>query len=486
MWEKGFYPFGFTKYACNYRGRCYTLWYVTERMNNGRYEGSRNVRKTGDLTEGSIIKGFVLFALPLFGGSLFQQLYSTVDMLFVGNVLGKNAAAAVGASGILVTCLINLFTGIAVGAGIVIAQFFGAKKDRELKDAIWVSLLAGVFGGILLMCAGLYLSEPVLGWLNTPEILIEEAVLYVRIYFLAAIPMILYNMCAGILRAQGDSRTPFLVLAAGGVLNVLMDAVFLFGFKKGVDGVGAATLISQSFTAAMLLVHIFRRNSGLAGRAVRLELLFRIVRIGLPVGVQSMILTLSNVIVQYHINGFGEDAVAAFAVYFKAENLLCLPIMAFGQAMVTFTGQNYGARRLERIRRGIWICNGIAAAVIVLLSGAALLGGAWILRAFCPDEAVVENGMQIIRITFPLYFLYSVFEVTGGVVRGIGKSFPSMMIVIFNLCVVRVLLLEILDRFFHSIRSIAAVYPVTWFLAVVSFAGYCVFLCRNGGELADR
>lgn len=445
----------------------------------------KNMKKTRDLTEGSIIKGFVLFALPLFGGSLFQQLYSTVDMLFVGNVLGKNAAAAVGASGILVTCLINLFTGIAVGAGIVIAQFFGAKKEQELKDAIWVSILAGIVGGILLMCAGLYLAGHVLVWLNTPEILMEEALLYVRIYFLATVPMILYNMSAGILRAQGDSRTPFFVLAVGGVLNVLMDAAFLLVLERGVEGVGLATLISQTFTAVALLIHIFRKNSGLARRNVRLDLLQRIVRIGLPVGVQSMILTLSNVIVQYHINGFGEDAVAAFAVYFKAEHLLCLPIMAFGQAMVTFAGQNFGARRLERIRRGILSCNVIAAVVIAVIAGAALLSGTWLLRVFCPDEAMIENGMQIIRVTFPLYFLYSIFEVTGGVVRGIGKSFPSMVIVIFNLCVIRVLLLEIFDRFFHSIGSIAAVYPVTWFLAVVSFVGYCAYMCRDGGELAD-
>ena len=392
--------------------------------------------KTNDLTQGSIGKGFVLFAIPLFLGSLFQQLYNTVDMLFVGNVLGKNAAAAVGASSILVTCLINLFTGVAVGAGIVISQLFGAKKEKDMKESVWIAVLAGAVGGLILTVIGVTCSQAVLVRLHTPANIIPDAVLYVRIYFLAAIPMVLYNMCSGILRAQGDSRTPFHALAAGGVLNVITDAVFLILLDWGVAGVAVATLFSQSMTAVFLL---------------------------------------SNVVVQYHINGFGENVIAAFAVYFKAENLLCLPIIAFGQAMVTFTGQNYGAGKYERIRRGILVCNGIAAAVLVVLSWSALAAGKWILSAFCPDQQVVAEGMRIISVTFPVYFVYSLFEVTGGVVRGIGKSVPSMVIVIVNLCVIRILMLEISDRVFHSVQAVAAVYPLTWLMATLSFVGYYLY-----------
>ena len=192
-----------------------------------------------------------------------------------------------------------------------------------------------------------------------------------------------------------------------------------------------------------------------------------------------MILTLSNVVVQYHINGFGGNVIAAFAVYFKAENLLCLPIIAFGQAMVTFTGQNYGAGKYERIRRGILVCNGIAAAVLVVLSWSALAAGKWILSAFCPDQQVVAEGMRIISVTFPVYFVYSLFEVTGGVVRGIGKSVPSMVIVIVNLCVIRILMLEISDRVFHSVQAVAAVYPLTWLMATLSFVGYYLYVRKQ-------
>lgn len=427
--------------------------------------------KTNDLTQGSIGKGFVLFAIPLFLGSLFQQLYNTVDMLFVGNVLGKNAAAAVGASSILVTCLINLFTGVAVGAGIVISQLFGARKEQEMKEAVWIAVLAGIAGGLCLTVIGVTCSQAVLVKLHTPEAIIPDAVLYVQIYFLSAVPMVLYNMCSGILRAQGDSRTPFHALAAGGIVNVIMDAVFLIVLGWGVAGVAVATLFSQSMTAIFLLVHMLRYKV-LTRQRLRWDLLGKIISVGVPVGIQSMILTLSNVVVQYHINGFGENVIAAFAVYFKAENLLCLPIIAFGQAMVTFTGQNYGAGRYDRIRKGILVCNGISAMVLVVLSWSALAAGKWILGAFCPDQAVIAEGLRISGVTFPVYFIYSLFEVTGGVVRGIGKSVPSMIIVIVNLCLIRILLLEIVDRTVHSVEAVAALYPVTWLLATVSFVIY--------------
>lgn len=427
--------------------------------------------KTNDLTHGSIGKGYILFAIPLFLGSLFQQLYNTVDMLFVGNVLGKNAVAAVGASSILVTCLINLFTGVAVGAGIVISQLFGARKEQEMKETVWIAVLAGIAGGLCLTVIGVTCSQAVLVKLHTPEAIIPDAVLYVQIYFLSAVPMVLYNMCSGILRAQGDSRTPFHALAAGGIVNVIMDAVFLIVLGWGVAGVAVATLFSQSMTAIFLLVHMLRYKV-LTRQRLRWDLLGKIISVGVPVGIQSMILTLSNVVVQYHINGFGENVIAAFAVYFKAENLLCLPIIAFGQAMVTFTGQNYGAGRYDRIRKGILVCNGISAMVLVVLSWSALAAGKWILGAFCPDQAVIAEGLRIIGVTFPVYFIYSLFEVTGGVVRGIGKSVPSMIIVIVNLCLIRILLLEIVDRTVHSVEAVAALYPVTWLLATVLFVIY--------------
>jgi putative MATE family efflux protein len=332
--------------------------------------------------------------------------------MFVGNFLGKHDAAAVGASSILVTCLIGLFTGISVGTGVVTAQYWGAKKKDEVKVCIENSLVLCVAGGILLTVVGLFFSRQALTVLNTPDEIMDSALVYIRIYLLAILAMILYNMCAGILRALGDSRTPFLVLAVGGILNVAMDALFIAVLQWGIAGVAVATLISQTFTAVVLLIQILHREQLLKTRwNIQREMAVRILCIGFPLGIQSMVITLSNLVVQYFINGFGENAVAAFTVYFRAENLV--------------------------------------------------------------------EGLKIIRITFPLYFLYAILEVTGGIIRGIGRTLQSMFIVIATLCGARILLLNLFVHYNHSIRAVAAVYPATWALAAATFVIYYQYLNRQ-------
>lgn len=279
-------------------------------------------------------------------------MYGTVDLLFVGNYLGKNDAAAVGASSILVTCLIGLFTGISVGAGVVTAQFSGAGKEDKVVLCLENGLVLGMAGGISLTALGLLLSKQALIWLNTPEVILEHALLYIRIYIFSIPGMILYNMSAGILRAVGDSKTPFYVLAAGGCLNICMDALFIAALRWGVAGAALATMISQSFTAVVLMVRLFVQYGLRKVRwQINRDILRRMLKVGFPLGLQSMLLTLSDLFVQYFINGFGEDTMAAFTVYFKVENLIYLPIMAFGQAMVTFTGQNIGAEKKKGYER---------------------------------------------------------------------------------------------------------------------------------------
>ncbi len=438
------------------------------------------MKQRQDLTQGNIVKGFLAFAVPLLFGSLFQQLYGTVDLLYVGNFLGKSAAAAVGASSIIVTCMIGLFTGISVGAGVVTAQFWGAKETERVKKSICNSLLSGLIGGILLIALGELLAQWMLRALNTPEEILKEALVYIRVYILAILPMILYNMSAGILRALGDSRSPFLVLAAGGILNVCMDAVFIILLQWRVAGAALATMVSQSFTAVVLTAYLFVREA-LWKESWRIDpkLLARILKVGFPLGIQSMILTLSNIFVQHDINGFGEDAIAAFTVYFKVENLLYLPIVAFGQAMVTFAGQNVGAGNYERVRKGTLSCNVLAASITAGISALILSFGRQILGLFCSEESVIMEGLKIISISFPFYFLYAMQEVTGGAIRGMGKTLQSMAVVITALCVVRVILLKLLVHYFHTIQAVAAVYPLTWGLAAAAFIGYYAHLMRR-------
>ncbi|MCD8013162.1 MAG: MATE family efflux transporter [Lachnospiraceae bacterium] len=438
------------------------------------------MKQRRDLTQGNILKGFLAFALPLLFGSLFQQLYGTVDLLYVGNFLGKSAAAAVGASSIIVTCMIGLFTGISVGAGVVTAQYWGARENAQVKKCICNSLLSGLIGGALLIGLGELLAEWMLRALNTPETILEEALVYIRVYILAILPMILYNMSAGILRALGDSRSPFLVLAAGGILNVFMDAVFIIVLKWGVAGAALATMVSQSFTAVVLTAYLFYREKlWLESWKLSPALLKKIFKVGFPLGIQSMILTLSNIFVQHDINSFGEDAIAAFTVYFKVENLLYLPIVAFGQAMVTFTGQNVGAGKYERIKKGAVSCNLLAALITAGIAAIVLMFGRQILGLFCSEESVITEGLKIISVSFPFYFLYAVQEVTGGVLRGMGKTLQSMAVVIITLCIVRVILLKALVSCFHTIQAVAAVYPVTWGLAAAAFIVCYIYLIRK-------
>lgn len=461
------------------------------------------MKKQQDLTQGNILKVFCLFALPLFFSSLFQQLYGTVDLLFVGEYLGKQETAAVGASGIIVTCMIGIFTGVSVGTGVIVSQFRGAKNTKNIRLCIKNAYLLSLFGGVVITIAGLLFSKMALKLLNTPENIMKPALMYMRIYLLAVIPMIFYNISSGILRALGDSKTPFHILATGGILNVILDALFIAVLKWGVAGVAIATLLAQAFTAVIAFQKVlisekeisemdfdkeclesegvnrsyYKANSvetmSLFSKfAPDFKMIKRILTVGIPLGLQSMIITFSNLAVQYNINGFGEDAVAAFAIYFKAENLIYLPILAFGQAMITFTGQNYGAGLKERIRKGVISCNLLSMGVTAVISAIVFLLGRQILGLFSDDLAVIEEGLKIIRVSFPFYFLYAILEVTGAVVRGIGKTTQSMFIIICNLCVVRITILSIFTAVFHSIRWVAAVYPITWCLTAVSFVIY--------------
>ncbi len=433
-----------------------------------------------DLTEGNILKGFLLFAMPLLFGSLFQQLYGTVDLLFIGNFLGANSAAAVGASSVIVTCMIGLFTGISVGAGVVAAQFVGARNTKRVKETVCNALLSGLIGGVALIILGELLARAFLVLLNTPEGILEEALIYIRVYMLSILPMILYNMSAGILRALGDSRSPFLVLALGGILNAFMDAILIVLLHSGVGGAALATLVSQSFTAIALTGYLFWREQ-LWHYSWKLNsmILGKILSVGIPLGIQSMILTLSNLFVQHDINGFGETAITAFTVYYKVENLVYLPVVAFGQAMVTFTGQNVGAGKYDRIRKAAVSCNVIGMLITEGIAILTLIFSRQVFGAFCSDEAVIAEGVKILAVTFPLYFIYSVQEVTGGIVRGLGRTVQSMFIVIFALCVCRIIILKILVNGFHTIRAVAAVYPLTWSLAAIAFIIVYLTLMKN-------
>lgn len=448
------------------------------------------VQTKGDLTVGPIGKKLLLFAAPLLLGSLVQQLYNTVDLIFVGKYIGSSASAAIGASSLLITCLVGFFGGMSVGSGVVIAQLYGAKDKRGLSRAVHNTAALCLAGEVLMMALGYLLAPGYLRLIRTPESIRCSAVSYLRIYFFSLLSIITYNLSSGVIRALGDSKTPLYAQLAGGLVNIVMDYLFVRVFENGVTGVAWASLISQSLAALIVLRKLTRLDEAYALRPRRIAfdsaILKKVLRIGVPAGAQALVITLSNVMVQYHINSLGEDAIAAFTAYFKVELIVYLPIVALGQAMMTFAGQYYGAGQLERVRRGTLQCTLISMALAAVTSGITLVFGAALFRVFNREASVIALGLRIIGVTFPSYFIYSVLQIVGDSLRGVGRAKGPMLIILINLCLVRTALLFLIVPRVNEIRGVAVCYPITWALTAACMLIYyvkCILKERPIGSL---
>lgn len=435
------------------------------------------------LTKGSVGKGILLFALPLLGSSLIQQLYSTVDLIFVGQLLGTKASAAIGASGLIVTCMIGFFNGMAVGTNVFAARHYGAKRFERLKKLMQTIFWTGIIGGLLLTVIGLVLSPVFLTWMGTPESIFPLAVRYLRIYMASMISVVSYNLLSGVLRALGDSRTPMLYQFFGGIINVFADFIFLYVFHMGVEGTAFATLFSQTFAAVGVMIHLYRLKEPYALRIrfsdCSLKELTDILKVGVPAGVQSIIITLSNIIIQSQINTLGVTSVASFTVYFRVELIVYLPIVALGQAVVSFIGQNYGAGNWERIKKGNRLC--IFGGSLITFAACILLIIAMpvILNVFTKDAAVAAQTLEIVKVTFPFYFFYTVLECFSSNLRGFGKAFLPMIVTVISFCGFRIIALFALMAKNPSPDKVALSYPISWGIAAAAMAVLYVRNNRN-------
>lgn len=435
------------------------------------------------LTKGSVGKGILLFALPLLGSSLIQQLYSTVDLIFVGQLLGTKASAAIGASGLIVTCMIGFFNGMAVGTNVFAARHYGARRFEQLKKLIQTIFWTGIIGGFLLTVIGLVLSPVFLTWMGTPESIFPLAVRYLRIYMASMISVVSYNLLSGVLRALGDSRTPMLYQFFGGIINVFADFIFLYVFHMGVEGTAFATLFSQTFAAVGVMIHLYRLKEPYALRIrfsdCSLKEFTDILKVGVPAGVQSIIITLSNIIIQSQINTLGVTSVASFTVYFRVELIIYLPIVALGQAVVSFIGQNYGAGNWERIKKGNRLC--IFGGSLITFAACILLIIAMpvILNVFTKDAAVAAQTLEIVKVTFPFYFFYTVLECFSSNLRGFGKVFLPMIVTVISFCGFRIVALFALMAKNPSPDKVALSYPISWGIAAAAMAMLYVRNNRN-------
>ena len=440
------------------------------------------------MTEGSIEKHLISFAVPLFLGNLFQQLYNTADSLIVGNFLGSEALASVSSSSNLIFLMIGFFNGIAVGAGVVVARAFGAGDKKGLHTAIHTILAFGLVAGVVLTLLGVLLAPQILVWMGTPESILAGSVSYFRIYFLGSVPFVLYNICVGILQSVGDSRHPLYYLMVSSVVNILLDLLFVAGFKMGVGSAAAATAISQLVSAALCFVRLCRTDDvyRVTLRDIRFDIpmLGKIIRNGLPAGCQNSIIAFANVIVQTNINAFGEIAVAGQGVYAKIEGFGFLPITCFAMALTTFISQNLGAGEYDRAKKGARFGILCSMAIAEIIGLAIFLGAPFLMWLFDRNPDVIASGVGRAQADCLFYFLLAFSHCIAGIMRGAGKASVPMVVMLISWCVIRVAYITVAIRFIPSIQIIYWAYPITWAISSVIFLVY--FLKSDWLHAYDR
>lgn len=429
------------------------------------------------MTEGVIWKQLLLFSFPLLVGNLFQQLYNTVDSIVVGNFIGSQALAAVGSSTPLINLIIGMFMGIATGAGVIISQYYGAENAQKLSWAVHTCIALSILGGILLSILGVVLSPYILNWMGTPEDVIENSVIYLQIYFSGSLFNLLYNMAAGILRAVGDSRRPLYYLCISSAVNIVLDLVFVVVFSMGIAGVGYATIIAQAVSAVLAFFALVRTKDSyrveLKKIAIDKRMMKRILAIGIPSGIQHSIISLSNVIVQANINGYGSAAMAGYGAYSKIDGFVMLPLQSFCIAATTFTGQNIGAEKEKRVKQGIVQGIVISAVYTLALSPLLLWKAEDLLQIFSSDPEVLRYGKITISMLIPFYGVLSIHQILMGTFRGAGKTMVTMLIGIGNMCVLRMIYINGIVPFFPSYEAVMLCYPITWTTTMLMDVLYC-------------
>lgn len=431
---------------------------------------------TEPMTQGPIWKRITYFALPIFLGNLFQQMYNTADSLIVGNFLGKNALAAVSSTGSLIFMLIGFLSGIAIGAGVVISRYFGGNKLEEMSKAVHTTVAFGLVAGVVMTAVGVGLSPQILRWMDTPENVMYNSQLYLSIYLMGSLGSVMYNVCVGIMQAVGDSRHPLYYLIVSSVVNVVLDLFFIAVLGMGVDGAAWATIIAQYVSAIMCLWRLLRVKDSyrVELRKIRFhwDMLKRVVRFGLPSGVQNSIIAIANVVVQSNINHFGDAAMAGVGAYSKIEGFGFLPITSFTMAMTTFVGQNLGAGQIERTKRGARFGTITSVILAELIGVAVFIFAPQLIAAFDTSPDVIAYGVDKARTSVLFYCLLAFSHAMASILRGAGKAVVPMFVMMICWCIIRVSFLAIAVPLTGSIQMVYWVYPLTWFLSSVTFLWY--------------
>ena len=423
------------------------------------------------MTEGGIFKNLLFFATPLILGNLLQQMYNAVDSIIVGNYVGSNALAAVGAGASLIYLLIAFSLGASVGAGVIVSQYLGAKEKEGVHKAVHTAMTISIILGLILTAGGILFSRKLLVMMNTPAEILDDAACYLRIYSCGLIFNVVYNMAAGILNAAGNSRRSLMYLAAAAVVNIFMDLLLIAGLKIGVAGAAIATNFSQAISCILALWFLFRVPAdyriSLKSLRIHKAIALRIIQIGLPTGIQNMVISFSNILIQASINQYGATAVAGFSAYLKIDGFNILPVLSFSMAITTFIGQNYGAGKYDRMKKGMWVTL-LMGIVYTVLTGILLLTfSGQIMRLFSEDVGVIAYGQTAMRYFCPFYWILAILHSLAGTVRGTGKSIPPMVVLLVSLCLFRIVWIQLVLPYYTSIEGIFILYPVSWLVGAV-------------------
>ena len=436
------------------------------------------------ITEGVIWKQLLIFFFPLLFGTFFQQLYNTADAVVVGRFVGKEALSAVGGTtGTLINLFVGFFVGVSTGATVIISQYYGAKYKEEVSKAVHTAMALAIAGGTIIMLVGLIGAPYALSWMGTPEEIMPHSLTYIRIYFCGMIANLVYNVGAGICRAIGDSVRPLYFLITSCMINIGLDLLFVAVFHWGVMGAALATVISQLCSAVMVCMTLLRTKEcyRLSFRKIRFhkDMVNKIIHIGLPAGFQSLMYSSSNVIIQSNINDFGTNTIAAWTAYSKIDGIYWMTVNAFGISITTFVGQNFGAGKSDRVKKGISSCFKMCMAVAIFLSVVLYFGSPYIYRLFTDDPLVIEKGMEILRFLVPTFFTYVAVEILSGSLRGMGNALIPMILTSLGVCALRVVWIFTVVPYHRSLKTLLVCYPLAWTVTSILFIIYFLYYTKK-------
>ena len=436
------------------------------------------------MTEGTVWKRIVRFAVPVFIGQLFQQMYNTVDSLIVGKMIGTSALAAVTATGSIIYLIVGFFMGFSMGAGVVIARDIGAGDERAVQRSVHTTVAMGLVATVIMTALGMLLTPVICGWMGTPDDVFPEATLYLRTYFAGSIGLVFYNLFVGILQASGDSKHPLYYLIFSSVLNAILDFSFIRFLHMGVEGAALATIIGQFVSAVLVMRRLLRTDEVIrfVPKLIRFDRgkLIQIVQIGLPTALQACVIDLANMMIQSYINSFGKVAMAGIGASTKLEGFIFLPVNAFSMAISTFVAQNLGAGERGRVRQGIKF--GLITSVLVVEALGALMVvfSPQLVALFDSNPEVIHYGSLRGQICGFFFCLCGFSHVSSAVMRGAGKPVVPTVVMLTCWCAVRVVTLMTIGRVYHNILLAIWIYPITWSLSAIVYVFYMRHLRKKG------